>query len=563
MIFLNCSSYASDLEDVNIPLVVRDQPLYILIDNPQEPEPIEALPLCLRSVPKDVWRYAILPNLSFKDQLSFRGTCRYFQGHVEANPDLIQMIKLKLELQTDILSRLYEDRNLMIYIKDWEHLFKAKKRLKIRCKMSDETWLNRIHAFEWMWRLRYLPGINQEFIVNTCQLLAGDPPPEDPYDYASRKIGFLFRNYNVLKWGQGLIIVGFVLSGALAVVPSSLSPVIRIDKLPWVKFLVPPMGWINFIHSDGERPLYAINTLPTFCSTGGYCITPESLMGLNKFIWKKHTVDSVAGYVNGVTYIGYPYLLGIGLPWVMTFGWNLIKELAHPSADVNELTLGSAMKHYRRIHGSTSRTWKNYLWRGVKGMFVASLVGVMVFDIVHYLNYSKYYEDLYMKGVEALKQSYAGNYLSYASTSANNAEDFFDSVRDIVGPYMDMTERWMTCLVKFDPEVFKNNTPILVDNNLMDSPNHSWQYKNGSLQFPELWGECSGMFALLFSLNIDNIKKASSSIHIIYPVLKGVYSTTLQTEPTTFIFLGSWVLTHLYPLIIVPHVFYLLFYAVW
>lgn len=168
-----------------------------------------------------------------------------------------------------------------------------------------------------------------------------------------------------------------------------------------------------------------------------------------------------------------------------------------------------------------------------------------------------------MKGVEALKQSYDGNYLSYASTSANNAEDFFDSVRDIVGPYMDMTERWMTCLVKFDPEVFKNNTPILVDNNLMDSPNHSWQYKNGSLQFPELWGECSGMFALLFSLNIDNIKKASSSIHIIYPVLKGVYSTTLQTEPTTFIFLGSWVLTHLYPLIIVPHVFYLLFYAVW
>jgi hypothetical protein len=547
---------ASDIE-ASEPLLVEKQlvwenPEDIRIETLQSRNPREALPNPLRAVPKDVLLVNFLPNLSVNEQLSLRATCIFFRELVDAGPAFKAIMGVKLDVAARSLASDPDNSNLLDYVRGWGPILAAMNGFPmVEGTGPIETVRNR---FETLWRLRYFPNIDRIVIFRGCELYGVNTQPKVLEDFASRQTGFHFRFYTSKLWGRRLApLCVSMLVGLWAAVYSSISPSVRISEVPWVEFLVPSITWDEFIHM-GQAPVYAINTFPIVCDSMTHCITPEILKNLNNYIMVRRTVDSLASYVDGVRYLAYPYLLGIGIPWVLLVMWNYKTTLTHPQGDINVMTFKSAWEFYERARGVLHKHgWKNRLWFGTKVLASAGALALVATNIVNYVdfaaNHAMYFTLSYIKEVETLQKSYFGNYLGSTSYL----------VKDLVESKLSPKLIWDFCATYFTPEVFRNNTPTFVATHLMSPPGIGWQYRNGTLLWSYLYSHCSNTFDVLIN---HKIVSADTPISILYPVYAGVNSTIMQAAPI-FTEAGTWFLTSMPQLIITLHLIYLLFVAVW
>ncbi len=543
---------ASDMEAVELlssEKIVRDEPVYIQIEAPPSRNPLKALSDSMQAVPKDVWRIFV-SMLAVKEQLNLRSTCVYFQKLVDSDRAFKTAISDKLATLEYSLEKSLDNATLLNYVTSLGEALDKFPMLKRTGPVE-----NCRARFETLWRLRYLPKIDQAVIHKGCELYDVNTRPKILEDVASLQTGLHFRFYKFKPWGKLIVPFSATFSGLWATF-HSVGPTFRISGIPWVEFSVLPFTWDAFGKYFGiDTAVYAINTPPNV-SNAQHSITPKILMSLNNYTTVRRAIDSMADYVTGVRYLTYPYLIGVGIHWGFLVLWNYKTTWAAPRGDISVITLKSAQEYYERARGAVHKhVWKNRLWFGAKTLVSAGLLALVAVNVMKYsdfiTNQTTLYALNYLKEVEALRESYTRGYLTYTSELG----------KDLFASNLNPLMKWDSCPTYFTPEAFRNYTPTFLAYHLLDPP--IWQYANGTvngtLRFAYLYKPCERIFNVLLR---NNICSMDTLVNILHPTYAGVKATYLQPTPI-FTYMGS-LLPMLWPqLIITLHFIYLLLVAVW
>jgi len=528
--------------------MARGGDVYFRIDNPLQivnppRKPQDALPPQMLAVPKVIWLTLIIPKLLITDILHLRATCFDLLVLVESDPNFKGFMATKVSSVEPSLLTAPNGILLLDYARGLDlFLIRALKKFPLFPRTAPTDAYR--ERFEALWSLRHLPGMDQTVIRQGCELYGVQMQSNPLQELASQQMHFQLSRPTLKFVTMFLtpIIVG--LAAAWRYIQPSAWPTVRPATIPWVELTVPPLTWDQLPSFQAYSPFYYINTPPYMVSGWGN-LSSQTLMAANNLTTVRRAVENLD--------LSYPiqgYMLSLAIPYLVFISWNCVRTL--PGTKVAALPLASALDYYACArHGVLHKhPWKNRLWFGAKVIASAGLVTVLTFSILNYLDFANnpaaIFAPTYAHAVQAIRDSYRGHYVAYAPYLEG---DLRNSPLD---PFK-WGIKWFgdndLCPAIFNFTEFNNYTDVFRANNLMP---------NWTVSYPYLYANC---FSIFRALEINKIVSAQTPVNI----LNRIYDfATVTRMPEIALTYTGYALPVLLPqLMIVVHLLYLFFIAVW
>jgi len=522
-------------------------PRPVLIESPQVYDPFKALPHHMQVVPRALWRSFIGLNLSFNDQLRLRGTCVYFQRLVESVPNFKAMMAENLAAVELSLGARPLDTCPLDSVRSFACVFRALDRFSIADGPPPSD--DHRQLFEDLRGLRQLPDLDQDVIFRGCERYGVQPRSILSLDLPMRQTSFHFRYNNIKMIATLLVPTSVALMAVWAIFVPGAWPSITTSKIPTVDLRVPSVRWDQLFWSFPYR-LYFINGDLSIFRDWNRGVTPELLAQIDHTTILHLTLENMSS----VAYSCLPYTLFIGIPYValLTFYPIWTGSLNH-IGDVRNVSWGTIKSYHNRARGVLSESpGVNSLWFGTKIIASAVLVTVMALSISSYHDFAEYWYGEYNwrfdQAINALQRTYNGDYAGYAHYLVGS---------ELPGsPFSPWALKQCATTLAFD--VFNNNTGLFMANQLMDRNGTAWQIHNGVLIHNYLYAGCSKIFDVLIN---NSLVGALTPVNILYSFPSS--AALVRTSAFILTYEGYWLAPLLPQFIMVLHMLYFLFIAVW